>query len=349
MKSQAPYIIAEIGCNHNGEMDLARRMIDAAVVCGCSAVKFQLFRKEGLATRHHLEDLNAGTVQLEHVDRWETKELGLATIFEQMDRFTIGYDEHAELFRYAAQKGIDYASTAIDRDGVDFLAEEKASFVKLASMDVNNLDLIEHCLSKDVPLVLSLGMATLGEIETVVQMIPEQAKKRVFFLHCVSVYPPRDEIVHLNYIKTLKELFGIHTGYSDHTLGYSIALAAVAAGARILEKHFTLDKKLPGWDHRISANPEEMEILVRESRRIIKAMGDSYKTLSREELDKRTKFRRSFVTTQKITKGAVLTEDLMSLKRPGTGIAPTEKKYLLGRTAKRDIEEDTTLCWEDFI
>ena len=349
MHSTIPYIIAEIGCNHNGDLDLAKRMIDAAAGCGCQAVKLQLFRGKQLATRRYLEDLNAGTVRLENVEKWESRELGLKDIFEQVEQFTIGYDEHVQLFRHAARRGIGYASTAIDRDGVDFLVQEKVDFVKLSSMDANHADLIEYVLSKNVPLVLSLGMASLGEIEDVVRLIPPTARERVSLLHCVSLYPPRDELVNLNFMKTLKKVFGLNTGYSDHTLGYSIALAAVAAGATIVEKHFTLDKNMPGWDHRVSADPEEMKIIVQESRRIVLAMGDRYRVLSAEELEKRDKFRRSWVSTRRLERGTVITEDMLTLKRPGTGIAPSEKKYVLGRTVRRTIDADTTLAWENLV
>lgn len=346
--SKYPYIIAEIGGNHNGDMDLAKKMMLKAKECGADAVKFQLYRGEELITQEHMRELNSGTVKLENVSDWSTKELGLENIFEQVEKFAIQEKEHIELFSYARELGIDYASSCVTKQEVDFLVEQKVSFLKIPSMDVNNTDFILYTLSKNLPTIISLGLASLGEIEQVVNIIPEKYKKNVTLLHCVSLYPPKDEIVNLKFIETLKTNFDLNIGYSDHTLGFSIPLASVVYGVTIIEKHFTLDKEMPGWDHKVSANPEELKIICQETKRIVEALGDGRKVVTQEELDKRLKFRRSLISASKLSKGHIISEKDIVYKRPGTGINPDEIKYVIGRKLNKDIESDYLLKWEDF-
>jgi len=342
-----PYIVAEIGCNHNGDIELAKRMIKKAKECGCNAIKLQLWKGEDLITKKHLLELNDGKVKLENVSEWKTKELGLKNIFEQINKFAIYKNEHIKLFEYARRLGIDYASTAIKKDDIDFLLDQKVSFLKVASMDINNLDFLEYVISKNYPTFISTGLASLSEIESVVNIIPKKYKKNITLLHCISIYPPKDNIVNLRLIKSLKRIFDIKIGYSDHTLGFSIPLAAVSLGASVIEKHFTLDKNMPGWDHKISANPEEMEIICKESKRIIDALGNGRKILTKEEKDKKLKFRRSLTTTKYLKRGHIIRRNDITLKRPGTGIQPEELKYVIGRKLKHNIEEDRTLFWKD--
>lgn len=343
-----PYIIAEIGCNHNGDLDLAKRMILEAKACGCDAFKVQLWNKSELFTQQYLQDLNDGKIFLENVKEWKTKELGLNNIFDQVDHFAIYEKQHIDLFRFARKAGIHFGSTAVTERGVDFLIDQKVSFIKIASMDTNNPVFLEYVFSKNYPVIVSLGMASLGEIEEIVQLIPKNNKK-VTLLHCVSLYPPEDEIVHLNFIPQLKQLFDVNIGYSDHTLGFSITLAAVALGANVIEKHFTLDKNMPGWDHKVSANPEEMKIICSESKRIVDAVGDGPRALSEREIQKRLKFRRSLIIKRNVKKGSKLTREDLTYKRPGTGISPAEMKYVLGRTAARNLRPDQLLEWKDLV
>lgn len=347
LRNKYPYIIAEIGCNHNGDVELAKKMIKEAKECSCDAIKLQLWRKEELITEENLHELNEGKVKLENVQKWETKELGLKNIFQQVDKFAIYKDEHIELFKYARKIGIDYGSTAITKDGIDFLVDQDVSFLKVASMDINNLDFIEYVISKDYKTFISTGMASLGEIENVLNLIPKKYYDNITLLHCIAIYPPKDNIINLKFIMTLKRLFNINVGYSDHTLGFSIPLAAVALGSKVIEKHFTLDKQMPGWDHKVSANPYEMKIICEESKRIINSLGNGLKTISKDELDKRLKFRRSLVTAKKLKKENTIKREDVVFKRPGTGIRPDEIKYVLGRKLKHDIEGDQTLFWED--
>lgn len=344
-----PYIIAEIGGNHNGDIELGKKMILAAKEAGADSVKFQLYRKEDLWTQDHLEELNRGDVQLENVSNWSTEELGLQNIFDQVKRFAIQEKEHIELFNYAREIGIQYATSTFTKNDIDFCIDQKVAYLKVASCDVTNLDLIEYGLSKNYPIMISVGMASLGDIENIVSLIPESCKKNVTILHCVSLYPPKDSYVNLKFMNTIKNAFGINVGYSDHTLGFSVPLAAVAHGASVIEKHFTLDKNMPGWDHKVSADPKEMRIICHESKRIIDALGTGIKVLSADELEKRKKFRRSCATAGALKAGQVITKDDILFKRPGTGI-PANKIYeIIGRHVAHDIAADKTLFWEDLV
>ncbi len=284
---------------------------------------------------------------MENVDKWSTKEFGLNNIIQQVEKFAVQEKEHIEFFKCARELNIDYSTSAFTKKDIDFCIDQNVKFLKIASCDVTNLDLIEYAISKDYPLLISLGLASLGEIENIVNLIPDSLKHNVTLLHCVSLYPPKDEIVNLNFINTLKKAFGMNVGYSDHTLGFAIPLAAVALGANIIEKHFTLDKNMPGWDHKVSANPEELKIISQESKRIVSSLGDGIKIVSNEEFEKRKKFRRSVTTKTSMKKGDPITYENILFKRPGTGIPADKFKYIIGRTISHDIDEDKTIYWED--
>ena len=349
MKGKYPYIVAEIGGNHNGDMDLALKMIEEAQKCGADAVKFQLYRKADLWTMDHLKELNDGVVKLENVSNWSTKELGLNNIFEQVEKFAVQEKEHIQYFEHARKLGIGYSTSTFTKKDVDFCVDQKVSFLKVASCDVTNLDLIEYVLSKNYPTLISLGMASMAEVENIIRLIPKGMKDKVVLLHCVSLYPPKDEYVNLRFMDTLKHSFGVRVGYSDHTLGFSIPLAAVTLGAEVIEKHFTLDKNMPGWDHKVSANPEEMRIICEESRRIMDALGDGIKVVSNDELEKRKKFRRSMATAAALPEGHIIRREDILFKRPGTGIPADRLNEVIGRRVNHSIEADKTLFWEDLI
>ena len=347
--SRLPYIVAEIGGNHNGDVDLAKRMIREAKACGADAVKFQFYRRCDLWTEDHLKELNDGLVKLENVSAWETKELGLKDIFAQVDKFAVQEKEHIEFFNCARECGIDYGTSTFTKKDVDFCIDQKVANLKVASCDVTNLDLIEYVISKDYPTHIALGMASLAEIEAIVNLIPEKCRRNVTLLHCVSLYPPKDELVNLKFIETLRRNFGMAVGYSDHTLGFEIPLAAMAMGASVIEKHFTLDKNMPGWDHRVSADPAEMKIICSAAKRIADALGDGIKRVSDDELAKRKKFRRTIATARALKAGEEICYEDILFKRPGTGIPADKYKEIIGRHVCRDIDANKTLLWEDLV
>lgn len=344
-----PYVVAEIGGNHNGDLDLAKQMIKAAKACGADAVKFQLYRRCDLWTETHLNELNDGTVKLENVSNWSTKELGLEDIFAQVDRFSVQEQEHIEFFKCARECGIDYGTSAFTKQDVDFCVDQKVATLKIASCDVTNLDLIEHVISKDYPVHIALGMASMAEIEAIVNIVPESMRHNITLLHCISLYPPKDDIVNLRFIETLRQNFGMNVGYSDHTLGFEIPLAAMALGASVIEKHFTLDKKMPGWDHAVSADPFEMRIICSAARRITDALGNGIKKLSSDELAKRDKFRRSIAIIRPLKAGQEIAYEDIAFKRPGTGISANRLHEIIGSHVNHDIAADTTLFWEDLV
>ena len=335
-----PYIIAEIGSNHNGDMNLARTMIDSAVKCGCNAVKFQSWTPKSLiAEEEYNRNIKYNDNPRKH---W-------GSLREMVEKYYLRDEQHRELKEYCDNVGIDFCSTPFSAEEADLLAELEVPFYKIASMDINNHRLLKHVASKDKPVILSTGMATLGEIENAIETVTSSGNDKIVLLHCISIYPPEYPDIHLNNIPMLKQTFGYPVGFSDHTIGYSIPLAAVALGACLVEKHFTTDKNLEGWDHEISANSMEMEIIVRESANIKTAMGSHRRVVSSAEKEKKKKFRRSIVAARSMKKGHIIADDDLKFKRPGTGLAPDQSELLIGKRLLRDIREDELISWTDLI
>jgi sialic acid synthase SpsE len=334
-----PYIIAEIGANHNGDMDMARKMIDAAVECGCDAVKFQSWSPDSLVSREEYD-------RNQKYNDSAKKHFG--SLREMIEKYYLRTEQHYELEAYCREKNVDFCSTPFSNDEADLLEDLKTPFYKVASMDINNLEFLKYLASKGKPVILSTGMSTLGEIEAAINVINKAGNDEIILLHCISIYPPLYEDIHLNNITMLQQTFGYPVGFSDHTIGFSIPLASVALGACVIEKHFTLDKDLPGWDHEISANPEEMKIICEQSRNIVRSMGSFKRIVSAAETAKKDKFRRSAVTRAAMNSGHIVSEQDLDFKRPGTGIQPEEMKYLVGRKVKNDIAEGELLKWEHF-
>lgn len=331
-----PYIIAEIGANHNGDMDLARQMIDVAVECGADAVKFQSWTPKSLiATEEYDRNQKYNDSPKKH----------FGSLKEMVEKYYLREDQHYELKAYCDKKAVHFCSTPFSNEEVDLLEKLNVPFYKVASMDVNNPDLLQYIGSKGKPVVLSTGMATLGEIENALNAIRKGGCEDIVLLHCISIYPPLYEDIHLRNITMLQQAFDLPVGFSDHTIGFSIPLASVALGACIIEKHFTTDKDLPGWDHEISADPAEMKIICEQSKNVARSLGSFVRTVSKAEEQKKLKFRRSIVTTRPLKAGHVLSPGDLTSKRPGTGISPDLIENLLGRTLKSDIAEDIVLKW----
>ena len=334
-----PYIIAEIGANHNGDMDLAKKMIDSAVECGCDAVKFQSWTPKSLIAKEEYD-------RNQSYDDSPKKHFG--SLKEMVEKYYLRDDQHEELKNYCQEKGVDFCSSPFSIEEIDMLVKLNVPFLKIASMDINNIPFLKYAAKTMKPIVVSTGMSTLAEIETAVQTIRNEGNQNIVLLHCISIYPPKDKDIHLRNISMLQQAFNLPIGFSDHSFGASIPLASVALGACVIEKHFTLDKDLPGWDHEISANPVEMKTICEDSKKIAAALGNVYRTVSDEEEQKKSKFRRSIVSSKKLTKGDVIKETDLAYKRPGTGIPPNEYSYLIGRKLNTDLEEDSLFNWYNF-
>lgn len=336
-----PYIIAEIGANHNGDMDLAKKLIDSAAQCGVDAVKFQSWTNKSLIAQEEYD-------RNQKYDDSPKKHFG--ALKEMVEKYYLREEQHHLLKEYCEKKGVDFCSTPFSDHEVDLLNEINVPFFKVASMDINNFRLLKYIARKGKPVVLSTGMSTLSEIETAVRTLEDEGNREIMILHCISIYPPEPKDINLNNITLLQKIFPKYPiGFSDHTIGVSVPIASVALGAAVIEKHFTTDKSLPGWDHKISADPEEMKFIVEKSKIVNEALGSFERIVSVAEQNKKAKFRRSIVLTREIKKGEMLTEDDITFKRPGTHISPDEEKYVIGRTLNRNMSEDELIDWSDLV
>ena len=334
-----PFIIAEIGSNHNGDMQLARKIIDAAKSCGCDAVKFQSFNDKSLICKAEYE---ANTKYN------DSPKKHFGSLEEMVKKYYLREEQHYELKEYCDKIGILFSSSPFSYTEVDLLIKLDVPYLKIASMDINNYPLLRYMASTGKPLILSTGMATLAEIDNAVHIIEKEGNTQIVLLHCISIYPPAYEDIHLRNITMLQQTFPYPVGFSDHSIGTHIPLAAVTLGSCIIEKHFTVDKGLPGWDHEISADPSEMRMIVEQSKLVNIALGTFNRTVSATEDIKKLKFRRSIVAACDLIEGQVIGKDDITSKRPGTGMPADLADYLVGRTIKRDIKFDTLLKWEDF-
>ena len=330
-----PYVIAEIGSNHNGDMNLCRRLIDSAAESGAQAVKFQSWTDKSLIAE---EEYARNT-------SYSDKKKHFGSLREMVTAYQFTAEQHVEAAAYCKSRGIAFCSTPFSAEEADLLEKLDVPFFKIASMDIIHLSLLRHVARKQRPVVISTGMATLAEIERAVETVRAEGNERLVLLHCVSIYPPDYDTIHLRNMAALEQAFGVPVGFSDHTLGTAIPLAAIALGACMIEKHFTLDQDMEGWDHAISANPEQLKTIVEEGRNIFTALGDTRRTVSPAEIEKRKKFRRSLVTARPLQCGHVLTESDLDAKRPGTGIRPDDIGHVLGRRVASDMIADQVLNW----
>lgn len=335
-----PYVIAEIGANHNGDMELAKKMIDKAKECGADCVKFQSWTKDSIFSR--------GVYQANYFLRDDYRNRTDYTLEEIVDKYHIGIREHKLLKEYCDKIGIDFNSTPFSKQEVDLLVDElDVPFIKVASMDLNNIPFLTYIANKKKPVVISTGLCDLSDVNDAVKCLKENGCEEIVLLHCVSIYPPKDEEVNLNNIDMLRNVFGCPVGYSDHTLGTIAPILSIAKGACIIEKHFTTDKNMQGWDHKISADPAELQVICDAAQCAYKMLG-SYCKIVHEDHERREAFQRSIVAAKYIKKGQIITEDDIDYKRPGTGIPPKYYKFLLGKAAKRDISYDEIIQCEDF-
>ena len=335
------FIIAEAGVNHNGSLEIAKKLIDVSVQAGADAVKFQTFKTDRLVTatasKANYQIVNMGTDESQ---------------FEMQEKLELSPEMHRKLFSYCSKKNIIFMSTPFDEASVDLLDNLGMQIFKIPSGEITNKPLIQNIASKKKPIILSTGMSYLGEVERAISWIDDiwdklDKKPQLTILHCVSNYPARIEDVNLNAMKTIETAFRQPVGYSDHTTGIEIPVAAVAMGAKVIEKHFTLDRNMEGPDHKASLEPSELKAMVKAIRSVEKAMGDGVKKPTKSENDLKKTVRRSLVTAKEIKAGETILSNDILIKRPGTGIPAEFKDKVVGMQLESDISVDSVIKWED--
>lgn len=327
-KGRPCFIIAEAGVNHNGDIKLAKKLIDIAKETGADAVKFQTFKAEEVVTksaekaRYQKETTGAAESQLEMIKKLELTEKN--------------FDE---LFTYAQEKEIIFLSSPFDKGSVDLLDELGVPVFKIPSGEITNFPLLKHIARKKKPIILSTGMSALDEVEGALKVIREEGAEEIILLHCVSCYPAKVEDMNLRAMETLRCAFKLPVGLSDHTLGITIPIAAVALGACVIEKHFTLDKSLPGPDHRASLEPVELKGMITAIRDVERALGDGVKQPIAEEEENKKVIRRSIVAKAAIPEGTLITEELLEIKRSSIGLEPKYLEEIVGKVTRAAIEQ----------
>lgn len=324
-------IIAEAGVNHNGDIALAKQLIDVAAQAGVDFVKFQTFNADRLVTRA----AKKADYQTQTTDVQESQH-------EMLRSLELTVEMHKELIAHCAARNIGFFSTGFDIASVDLLVSLGQGFFKIPSGEIDNLPYLRHVGQFGKAVILSTGMATLGEIEVAISVL-EQAgtpRSKITVLHCTTEYPTPMAEVNLRAMQTIGAAFGVAVGYSDHTPGIEVAIAAVALGATVIEKHFTLDRNLPGPDHQASLEPEELKAMVNAIRNIEIALGDGIKRLTASEAKNRPIARKSIVASVDICRGESFTHDNIAAKRPGTGVSPMRWDDVIGRVACRDFCAD---------
>ena len=329
--SRKTLIIAEAGVNHNGDLELAKQIVKAAANAGADLVKFQTFTAERLA----IDSAPKADYQNQTTDQKQSQ-------FAMLRQLELTAEMHEQLIVYCSKQGIGFFSTGFDLQSVDYLASLGADRFKIPSGEITNLPYLRHVGAFGKPLILSTGMATLGEIEAALDAceIAGTPRSRITVLHCNTEYPTPMQDVNLRAMCSIRDAFGVAVGYSDHTLGIEVPIAAVALGATVIEKHLTLDRNWPGPDHKASLEPDEFAVMVRAIRNIEQAMGDGIKRPSPSEAKNKPIARKSLVAARSIKAGERFTPENLTAKRPGTGVSPMRWDKAMGRTATRDYGAD---------
>ena len=326
---QKVLIIAEAGVNHNGSLEIAKKLVDTAKQCGADVVKFQTAQLDSLVSKH----AQMAQYQKENTGNDESQK-------DMLKKLLLSYDEFIALSDYCKEVGINFLSTPFDIQSIHFLDDIGVDIWKIPSGEITNLPYLIEIARTNKKIILSSGMSTMEEVRNAVNVLKEHGAGEISLLHCTTEYPTPYEDVNLNAMKTMEKEFGLPVGYSDHTKGIEVPIAAVAMGATIIEKHFTLDKNMEGPDHRASLEPDELKAMVDSIRNIEKAMGDGVKTPASSEIKNIEIARKSIVAKTSIKKGDELTEENLTTKRPGNGISPMQWFEVLGTKAVRDFEED---------
>jgi len=325
------FIIAEAGVNHNGSIEVAKKLIDVAFEAGVDAIKFQTFKADKLVSKK----AKKAAYQQETTDTNESQ-------YDMIRKLELDIKTHKELMIYCEQKGIMFLSTPFDHDSIELLNDLGLEIFKIPSGEITNLPYLRHVGRLKKRIILSTGMADMGEIEDALDTLITAGtpREKITILHANTMYPTPMEDVNLRAMQTIACTFGCDVGYSDHTLGIEVDIAAVAMGAKVIEKHFTLDKTMEGPDHKASLEPHELKAMVQAIRNIEKALGSGIKKPSRSERPNMEVARKSIVAAKNIKKGELLTEENLAVKRPGNGISPMRWEEIVGTVAQKDYEAD---------
>ena len=326
------FIIAEAGVNHNGDVSLAKEMVDKAVEAGVDAIKFQTFKSEKLVTKY----ASMAKYQKENIGEEDSQ-------FNMLKKLELSFEEFIELKDYCNDKNIIFMSTPFDIESAEFLNSMGMEAFKISSGDLTNIPMLEYIANFNKPIILSSGMSVIGEIEDALISLRNRGVENVAVLHCTSNYPAPLDSVNLKAMNTIKNTFNILGGYSDHTRGITIPIAAAALGANIIEKHFTLDKSMEGPDHKASLDPQELKAMVEEIRKVESSLGNGIKMFNESEIDTMRVARKSIVAARDIKSGEIIKLQDLDYKRPGNGLSPKYYKEIIGKKAKRDIKIDEQL------
>ena len=324
------YFIAEIGGNFDGSIDKAKRLIDAAKEFGADCAKFQTFTAETIVSEGGFSKMELHGVH----GSWGR------TVSEVFKDVEFPMEWHREIADYCKSVGIDFSTSPYFKEAVDLCADMKVPFIKIGSGEITWLEMIEYIASKGLPIMLATGDATMSEIDEAVRTIEKTGNKDLVLMQCITNYPSKIDSANVNVLKTYQNAFGCLTGYSDHSPGHVVALASVVLGARVIEKHFTLDKTMDGPDHKASLEPDELTQMVSAIRHIEKAVGTGKKEPTDSEKGNKAIARKSIVAACKISKGEAFSENNITTKRPGNGISPMKWYEVLGKTAPKDFDED---------
>lgn len=338
MSARRTLIIAEGGVNHNGDMSTAKRLVDVAAEAGADIVKFQTFKSEKLVAK----DAPKAAYQLENTSREESQ-------LDMLRRLELSYEDHLELIRHCGERGIRFLSTPFDEDSIRLLHGLGIGTGKIPSGEITNKPYLEAMSTHFPELIMSTGMSTIEEIDEALKVLLDGGvrKEDVVLLHCNTEYPTPFEDVNLSAMRSLSERFGVRVGYSDHTLGIEVPIAAVALGASVIEKHFTLDRNMEGPDHKASLDPTELGEMVKAIRNIENALGDGFKKPTPSESKNKAIARKSIVLARDVKHGESLSRADLEMKRPGDGISPMRVDEVAGRTAARDLKAGQRLDWRD--
>ncbi|WP_127836708.1 N-acetylneuraminate synthase [Clostridium prolinivorans] len=333
-KQNKCFIIAEAGVNHNGNLGIAKKLIDVAKEAGVDAVKFQTFKAENLVTKDAPKA------------NYQVNTTGSGTQYDMLKKLELSVEDHIILKKYAEEKGLIFISTPFDFESVDLLENVDVKLYKISSGDLTNIPLLRYIAKLNKPMIISTGMANLAEVECAVNVVKQEGNDKIILLHCTSNYPTDYEDVNLRAMITLKNAFKLPVGYSDHTIGIEVPIAAASLGAVVIEKHFTLDKNMEGPDHRASLNPKELKDMVQSIRNIEKAMGDGIKRCNINEENTRFSARKSIVAKREIEAGEKFSLENLTFKRPEKGLSPLYIDMVVDKITAKNIKKDEVITFD---